>query len=208
MRRRAPWRPVELRYGAVGVRPLRRGDARTWSESRLTNEAWLSPWESTVPGPPTSYASRHTPAAYSRMWRTLRHAAREGTHLPFAVTYEDRFVGQVTAGNIVRGSFNNCALGYWVDQRYAGRGIAPIAVALVTDYCFGAARLHRVEANVRPENLASRRVLEKLQFRAEGVQQRYLLIDGEYHDHIGYALTVEDAPGGVLARYLAQLPTT
>jgi ribosomal-protein-alanine N-acetyltransferase len=195
--------PVELAHGPVGVRPLRRGDATAWSEIRLANEDWLAPWESAPSGPRASYAARHTPAAYGSLWRSLRGATRAGTHLPFAVTFDGRFVGQVTAGNVVRGSFNSCYLGYWVDRRVAGREIGPIAVALVTDHCFGAAGLHRVEANVRPENAASRRLLEKLEFRAEGLHSRYLLIDGEYRDHLGFALTVEDAPNGVLARYLA-----
>jgi ribosomal-protein-alanine N-acetyltransferase len=124
--------------------------------------------------------------------------------MPFAVTYQGRFVGQVTAGNVWRGSLNSCFLGYWVDGRYAGLGITPIAVALVTDHCFSAARLHRVEANVRPENTASRRVVEKLGFREEGVRERYLLIDGRYRDHLCYALTVEDVPGGLLARWRAR----
>jgi ribosomal-protein-alanine N-acetyltransferase len=203
MRVHTPGWPAELQHGAVGVRPLRRRDARAWSEIRLANEEWLAPWESTPAGPGASYASRHTPAAYRRLLSSLRGATRAGTHLPFAVTFEGRLVGQVTAGNVVRGSFNSCYLGYWVDRRHAGRGIGSIAVALVTDHCFGPARLHRVEANVRPENAASRRLLEKLQFRAEGLHLGYLMIDGEYRDHLGYALTTEDVPGGVLARYLA-----
>ncbi|MEP7055548.1 MAG: GNAT family protein [Actinomycetota bacterium] len=203
IRERAHGWPVELSHGPVGVRPLRRGDARTWSEIRIANEEWLTPWESTPAGSRSSYAARHSPAAYTVMWRSLRAATRAGTHLPFAVTYEGRLVGQVTAGNLVRGSFNSCYLGYWVDRRVAGRGIGSIAVALVTDHCFGPARLHRVEANVRPENIASRRLLEKLQFRAEGLHGNYLMIDGEYRDHVGYALTTEDVPDGVLARYLA-----
>ena len=170
---------------------------------RLANEQWLVPWESTPPGTYSSYASRHTASAYVTLWRSLRRAARAGTHMPFAITYDSRLVGQVTVGNIVRGSFNSAYLGYWMDHRYAGRGIGTVAVALVTDHCFGAGRLHRVEANVRPENAASRRLLEKLGFREEGLHLRYLLIDGEYRDHIGYALTTEDAVGGVLNRYLA-----
>ncbi|MDQ1709970.1 MAG: [ribosomal protein S5]-alanine N-acetyltransferase, partial [Frankiaceae bacterium] len=150
--------PVELRNGDVRVRPLRRSDARAWSEVRLANEEWLSPWESTARDVHAGYAARHTPAAYRAMWKSLRRATRAGTHLPFAITYDGRLVGQITVGNIVRASFNSCYLGYWVDRRYAGRGIGTIAVALVTDYCLGPARLHRVEANVRPENTASRRV--------------------------------------------------
>lgn len=198
-----PGWPAHLRHGAVEVRPLQRRDAAAWSEVRLANERWLSEWESLPPGTFGSYADRHTPVAYRRLLRTLRASTRAGTHLSFAVTHDGALAGQVTVGNIVRGSFNSAYLGYWVDRRRAGRGIAPVAIALVTDHCFGPGRLHRVEANVRPENIASRRVMEKLGFREEGLHRRYLLINGVYRDHIGYALTVEDVPGGLLARYLA-----
>jgi ribosomal-protein-alanine N-acetyltransferase len=72
---------------------------------------------------------------------------------------------------------------------------------MVVDHCFGAVGLHRVEANVRPENAASRRVVEKLGFREEGLHQRYLYIDGGWRDHISYAVTREDVPDGMLRRW-------
>lgn len=195
--------PAVLRDGDVELRPLRMRDAAAWSEVRLANEAWLAPWEPSGAG---SWADRYSVTAFPQVLRQLRRHARDGTTLPFAVTYRGRLVGQVTAGNIWRGSLNSCFLGYWIDGRYAGLGITPTAVALVTDHCFTTARLHRVEANVRPENAASRRVVEKLGFRDEGVRERYLFIDGAYRDHVCYALTVEEVPGGVLRRWHARRP--
>ena len=79
----------------------------------------------------------------------------------------------------------------------------PTAVAMVTDHCFRAVGLHRVEINVRPENAASLRVVDKLGFRAEGLRENYLHIDGEWRDHLTYALCDEDVPEGVLARWMA-----
>ena len=75
------------------------------------------------------------------------------------------------------------------------------AVALATDHCFWAAGLHRVEVNIRPENVASRRVVEKLGFREEGRRERFLHIDGEWRDHISYALVRDEIRGGLLARW-------
>jgi ribosomal-protein-alanine N-acetyltransferase len=193
--------PATLRDGDVELRPFRMRDAGAWSEVRLANEAWLAPWEPSAPG---EWAERYSVSAFPPLLRQLRRHARSGTTLPFAVTYRGRLVGQATAGNIWRGSLSSCFLGYWIDGRYAGRGITPTAVALLADHCFGAARLHRVEANVRPENLASRRVVEKLGFREEGVRERYLHIDGAYRDHTCYALTIEEVPGGVLRRWHAR----
>jgi ribosomal-protein-alanine N-acetyltransferase len=135
------------------------------------------------------------------MLRNLRRQARDGEALPFAVTYDGELVGQLNIGNIVRGSLNSGYAGYWIDERVAGRGVMPTALALAIDHCFGAARLHRIEANIRPENVASRRVVEKLGFREEGMRLRYLHIDGAYRDHICYAITKEEAPDGVLRRW-------
>ena len=195
----AQW-PATLRDGDVELRPFRMRDAAAWSEVRLANEAWLAPWEPTGVLP---WSERFGIGQFAPMVRALRKKAKEGETLPFAVTFRGHFVGQATAGGITRGSMNSCFLGYWVDGRYAGLGITPTAVALLADHCFGAARLHRVEANVRPENAASRRVVEKLGFRQEGLRERYLHIDGAYRDHLCYALTAEEVPGGLLRRWHA-----
>lgn len=135
------------------------------------------------------------------MLRHQRKEARAGRLLPFAVTAGGRLVGAVTVGSITRGAFDSGYVGYWVDRDVAGRGVTTTAVALVLDHCFGPVGLHRVEANVRPENAASRRVVAKLGMREEGLHRRYLFIDEAWRDHLTYALTVEDLPdGGLLAR--------
>jgi ribosomal-protein-alanine N-acetyltransferase len=122
--------------------------------------------------------------------------------LPWVITYEDRFAGQLTLGNIVRGAACSAYAGYWVDGRLAGRGIMPTALAMAVDHAFRYAGLHRIEVNIRPENAASRRVVEKLGFREEAYHPRYLHIDGAWRDHVGYGLTVEEvAPHGLLARW-------
>ncbi len=194
----APGWPVTLAAGPVGVQPIRMRDMVAWSEVRRRNRDWLAPWESTPPG--TSYVDQYSHAVFAAMTRALRRQARNGTALPFVVTYQGRLVGQLTIGNIVRGSLNSGYAGYWVDRAVAGRGVTPTALALVVDHCFTAVGLHRIEANVRPENTASRRVVDKLGFRDEGIRQRYLHIDGAYRDHICYAVTVEDVPNGLLGR--------
>jgi len=121
--------------------------------------------------------------------------------LPWVVTYGDRFVGQLTVGSIIWGSARSAQVGYWIDESVAGRGVTPTALAMAVDHCFGVVGLHRVEASIRPENHASRRVVEKLGFREEGLRRRYLHIDGAWRDHLCYALTAEEARGGVLARW-------
>jgi ribosomal-protein-alanine N-acetyltransferase len=123
--------------------------------------------------------------------------------MPFAVTYDNRLVGQLTVANIVWGSACSATIGYWLDRALAGRGVMPTAVAMVTDHCFRVVGLHRIEINIRPENAASLRVVEKLGFRDEGVRMRLLHINGAWTDHRSFALTAEEVPGGLLTRWRA-----
>jgi len=135
------------------------------------------------------------------MTRRLRREARNGQGLPFAVVYDGMFVGQLNVSSVIRGSLHSASLGYWIDEIVAGRGIMPTSVALVVDHCFWAVGLHRVEVNIRPENAASRRVVEKLGFREEGLRRAFLHIAGDWRDHLSYALTREESADGLLNRW-------
>ena len=162
-------------------------------------------------------AADERPRTFGGMVRLLRRQARAGLTLPFVVTYTGddpsgrdrtgpRLAGQLTVSGITMGSARWAQIGYWIDQTYAGRGIIPTAVALAGDHCFFVLGLHRLEINIRPENLASLRVVQKLGFREEGLRPRYLHIDGAWRDHVSFALTQEEAPEGLLARLRAQRP--
>ena len=160
-------------------------------------------------GEPTAaqlWQLRHTPAAYRAMRRAVLRRARSGATLPFAVRVEGRLAGQVTVDNIVRGAMRSGHLGYWIDRAVAGRGMASLAVALVCDHAFGPVGLHRLQADIRPENVPSQRLVERLGFTREGLLRRYLDIDGDWRDHFTYALLAEDAPAGVLERWRERVP--
>jgi [ribosomal protein S5]-alanine N-acetyltransferase len=186
----------------VTLRPVKTKDAAEWRDTRVRNSAWLRPWEPTNPETPL-YRSSLGP--YVAMARTMRREARQGLTLPWVVTYGGRFAGQLTVGSIVWGSARSAQVGYWIDAAYAGRGIIPTALALAVDHCFFVVGLHRIEATIRPENQASRRVVEKLGFREEGVRRRSLHIDGSWRDHICYALTLEDVHSGLMPRWRSTL---
>ena len=139
---------------------------------------------------------------YITMVRTMRKEARHGVALPWVVHYG----GQVRRA--ADGREHHLGIGThgaaWAtgSTRVAGRGVTPTALAMAIDHCFTVVGLHRVEATIRPENQASRRVVEKLGFREEGLRRRCLHVDGAWRDHMCYALTAEDAArGGVLARW-------
>jgi [ribosomal protein S5]-alanine N-acetyltransferase len=182
----------------VSLRPVRPRDASVWRETRVRNAAWLRPWEPTNPETPLYRTSL---GPYVSMARTMRREARQGLTVPWVVTYGGQFAGQLTVGSIVWGSARSAQVGYWIDQAFAGRGVTPTALAMAVDHCFFGIGLHRLEATIRPENHASRRVVEKLGFREEGLRHRSLHIDGAWRDHLCYALTVEDAAGGLMPRW-------
>jgi len=198
MSEKAPGWPVTLEDGRVQIRPLRLRDGASWVEARVRNVDWLREWEATPPGSPAEVPT--SAATFVTMTRRLRREARQGRGLPFAVLYDGTFVGQLNVSTVVRGSLHSASLGYWIDQRVAGRGIMPTAVALAGDHCFWTVGLHRIEVNIRPENAASRRVVEKLGFREEGVRLRFLHIAGDWRDHISYALLRDEAADGLVKR--------
>jgi ribosomal-protein-alanine N-acetyltransferase len=189
--------PAVLSEGEVTVRPLRRTDAGDWKAARRANADWLRPWDATVPP-----GGAERPTTFRALIRRLDRLAREGQCMPFAIEVGGRFAGQVTVNNIVRGSAQFASVGYWLDRAFAGRGVMPMAVALVIDHCFFTAGLHRIEVAIRPENSNSLRVVEKLGLREFGYAPRYLHIDGEWRDHRMYAVTVEEVPTRLVRRLL------
>lgn len=199
--------PLRVPAGVVTLRPPRLLDAGPWSRLRIRDRGYLEQWEPAAPG---SWEERNSGTAWPSQWSALRSLGRRGLSLPFMILVEDELVGQITVGNVVRGSLCSAWVGYWVAQTRAGGGVATAAVALLADHCFARAGLHRLEATVRPENAPSIRVLEKSGFRREGLFQRYLNVAGEWRDHLCFAVTAEDVHEGVTHRLLtsgrAELP--
>ncbi|MCX8529219.1 MAG: GNAT family protein [Rhodoluna sp.] len=184
-----------LTHGDVTLRLLRVRDAKTLERLILGNREWLRPWEATNPFGPNSFDIK-------AMTKGLVRQLDNQTGLPFVIEHQGQVVGQLNVANILYGSVSNAVIGYWVDPEVAGKGITPTAVALATDYLFNVVGLHRVEIDIRPENVASLRVVEKLGFRYEGLKERYIHINGAWRDHYVFALTHEEVIGGVLNRWV------
>ena len=101
-------------------------------------------------------------------------------------------LGGLTLSHVQRGVTQSCSLGYWMGERYAGKGYMTDAVRVALSFAFDALRLHRVEAACLPHNLASIRLLEKVGFAREGYARRYLCIDGRWQDHLLFAIVSDD----------------
>ncbi|WP_211240418.1 GNAT family N-acetyltransferase [Haloglycomyces albus] len=184
-----PGWPAVLTDGDVTLRPFRRGDGPRWSRLRRDNEQWLAPWE---PSPRLNWYDAHSPASYRFVYKSYKKSARQGTSWPWAVCYRNELVGGLTIGNIIRRASGNAFAGYWIDSGHAGLGITTTALALSIDHALTVGLLHRIEVNIRPENIPSNRVVEKLGLRREGLHERFLYIAGAWRDHYGYAITAEE----------------
>lgn len=192
--------PVFLEHGDLALAPLRYSHRKQWYEVRRRNISWLAPWETTDPtGQPASMT-------YSAMVRAQNREGKLGLAYPWAIfrnikNQPQQLVGQMIAAPVLWGSMRSTSLGYWVDQAHAGQNIVPTAVTLASDYLFARVRLHRIEINIVPENVASLRVVEKLGFRSEGLRKAYIHINGRWTDHQSFALTADEIPaGGLLSR--------
>lgn len=174
----------------VLLRSLRESDFAEWSNVRLRCASWLTIWE---PLPVAGGADvERDPAAFASRCAARAHERFTGSGFGFGLFVDGAFAGEVNLNLIHRGAFQSAYLGYWIDERHAGNGYTPEAVVLVLRFAFEQLQLHRVQISILPRNTASRRVVEKLGLRDEGVAQGYLEINGVWEDHIRFAMTAEE----------------
>ncbi|MEZ5973980.1 MAG: GNAT family N-acetyltransferase [Planctomycetota bacterium] len=146
------------------------------------NRRHLEPWE---PARPDEF--------YSLEWwrQHLEYSVEESTRgyahrMAMALRNAEgpTVIGVLNISNIIRGVFQAASIGYSIDADWTGKGLMSEAIGGVVPYCFNVLGLHRVMANYIPSNLASARALEKNGFEKEGFARKYLLINGDWRDHV------------------------
>jgi ribosomal-protein-alanine N-acetyltransferase len=178
--------PIKITDREITLRPLRYRDKARWDRVRAANAQWLAPWEATRP--PID-PDQLLPTFYG-MVSHFNREARQGRGLAFGIWIQvdgvDYLAGQITLGGIVMGAYRGAHIGYWIDQRFASKGYVTRAVRALTKFAFTDLKLHRIEINLRPENIASARVAQKSGYVFEGVRPRFLHIAGEWRDHLTF----------------------
>ena len=101
-------------------------------------------------------------------------------------------IGAISVSQIFRGGFQNAYLGYYVGAQYAGQGHMTEALRLVLRYAFKDLKLHRLEANIQPGNVASISLVKRAGFIQEGYSSRYLKVCGRWRDHERWAILADD----------------
>ncbi len=173
---------AELSRGSLSLRRISKNDQRAFiaatRQSRSLHQPWIFP-----------------PVSPQRFRAWLDNEERRERYL---VWLQDEsapaLVGYIGINELTWGVFENGCLGYWVNAPWAGQGHMKQALELLVSHVFKRRerRLHRLEANIQPGNVGSRRLVEHLGFRLEGLSPRFLKLDGVWRDHERWAVTRED----------------
>ena len=171
----------------IYIRRLGMDDLEALLDLRLRNRHFLKPFE------PVTLDSHYTLEGQQEILQKVQDNWETGSGYGFGVFLinDDRLIGRVNLSNVVRGAWESCTMGYFLDEKYNGNGFTTEAVRLAIVFAFGSAKLHRVQAAVMPRNLGSIRVLEKVGFRYDGFSTYYLQINGVWEDHHLYSITRE-----------------
>ncbi len=126
------------------------------------------------------------PPTSSALFKAYLERINRDDHEGFTICRKetDEIVGVVNINNIVRGSFLSASLGYYVGARHHGAGYMFEGLSLLLDYACSSLGLHRLEANIQPENERSQRLVERCGFINEGLSRNFLFINGAWRDHV------------------------
>ncbi len=184
-------RRLFLEVGRVYLRPPRMRDWRAWARLRERSRAFLAPWEPTWP------ENALTRAAFRRRLRQHGEEMQNGHGYSFLIfrKSDDALVGGISMTNLRRGVAQTASLGYWIGEPYARQGYMAEALIAVLGFAFDILHLHRVEAACLPGNTASQGLLRKVGFVEEGYARGYLRINGEWQDHVLFAILRDDPRG-------------
>lgn len=174
----------------VSLRVPQMADYQRWADLRHVSRDFLKPWEPIWPADDLSRL-----AFRRRLKRYVRELEQDQAYPFFVFDGANELVGGVTLSQVRRGVSQTCSIGYWMGERYAGRGHMAAAVRALAPFAFESLKLRRIEAACLPRNAASIRLLEKTGFTREGYAREYLCIAGLWQDHLLYALLRGDAVG-------------
>ncbi len=166
---------------SVDVQRVRRADAAELIAANRENVAYHAPWFTSFTDQPgfDAWFARGLIGAHVQL------VARERP--------SGALVGMITLSEIVLGVFRSAYLGYAGFAATGGRGLMTQALRASARYAFDELGLHRVEANIQPDNVRSIALAKRAGFTKEGLSPGYLFIDGAWRDHERWALRA-DAP--------------
>ncbi len=166
--------------GEIIVRTARREDALMIVQYFTDNRDYLKPWE------PKREVGFFQVTGWQQKLLKLDelHKLALGYYLLIIDAKSQAMLGTISFSNLTRFPFYACHVGYSLAENAQGRYIMTRALTLACQYLFEQQNMHRIMAAYMPHNTRSAAVLERLGFVREGLAKDYLLIDGQWQDHI------------------------
>ncbi|MEK4254524.1 GNAT family protein [Ureibacillus sp. FSL K6-0165] len=179
---------IRIESDRLHLRTFVETDAKKLAELLQRNKYFWATYE------PLHDAEYYTEEAQFRKILEGLHLQRTNREYSFGIFTKDeeQLIGHISLYAIKRLPYSSAFIGYSIDERFTGQGIATEAVNEVVQFAFNVVNLHRIEAYVSPKNIASVKVLEKANFKREGLLRELLYINGSWEDHYMYALLQSD----------------
>lgn len=163
----------------IRIQPVTRADSPDLINGNTASQEYHLPW-----------VSSFTDQSGFDQWfaRTLT-----GSHVGLIAreAASGQIVGVINITEIVHGAFQSAYLGYYGMVRFRRKGLMTEALNAAVRYAFDGLGLHRLEANIQPENTASIALVSRIGFKKEGFSPRYLRINGKWCDHERWALLAD-----------------
>ncbi len=180
MQRRSSSLGIYERKDGILVRCAEPQDAELISRYFQANKEYLKPWE------PKREQAFYTHFGWSKKLIKLHELHKMGLAYYFLILDDEagEMLGTVSFSNLTRFPFHACNVGYSLSEKSQHKGVMTRALAMSCQYMFDYQNMHRIVASYMPHNHKSAKVLERLGFEKEGLAKDYLLIDGEWQDHV------------------------
>lgn len=163
----------------IRIQPVTRADAPDLINGNTASQEYHLPW-----------VSSFTDQSGFDQWfaRTIT-----GSHVGLIAreAASGQIVGVINITEVVHGAFQSANLGYYGMVWASRKGLMTEALNAGVQYAFGDLGLHRLEANIQPENTASIALVRRIGFKKEGFSPRYLRINGKWCDHERWALLAD-----------------
>ena len=177
---------VELKGQNVILKNLTAGNAEELLEYYKKNKKYLEPFE------PTKDSSFYTVENQRKILNNNYKEFLKGVTIELGIFKEEKLIGKIKLSRILYGSFKNGMLGYSMDEDEQGKGYMKESVYLFLKYAFDECELHRIEASALVNNKKSIGVLTGCGFKMTGINEKYLLINGKWMDHVTYYILKEE----------------
>lgn len=168
----------------LSIRSTRIEDASKYQKYLVDNRSFLQPWQPNRED--DFYALENIVTLFEK--QIEENIERKSINLYLFMKSEQEIIGTISLSNIVYGAFLSGYLGYNLCEAYADKGYMTEALGKALKLFFDEMKLHRIEANVMPRNIRSKKLLQKLGFECEGVSKKYLKINGKWEDHEHHVL--------------------